>query len=426
MALGRIGEYLRVDLEAAPGYQRELIPSIHAGLYAIAAAEVALGVFLLFALWPHSAMPAIITILGLGTAATTLSVTALKYGRWVAMASVWVGVGLLSAGPEHDYVPVGETMLVLTAAATVPLPALRALLLGLGSHVICVALIPASPTRHAYFIVLTALAAVVALVRTAHRSGRFLAHMQAMKENEILSTAQLRAQLSENAVSVARLAAALTHEVNSPLGALKSAVDTLVSVSTRCAAAPPEERGKLVEVEQELQRSVQDSAARLQAVIVRLQRFADVEQSDLQQAEVGDLVHNASLRLDEQLRQRGQLELRFQNLPPIICRPQQLTTVFASVLSNAFHALNGSGKVVVTTERQDHQIEVVVRDNGRGMSAEELDHIFDPGFRVNGSRVSTGNWSLFSARQVLYEHGGDIIIDSASGQGTTVRILLPA
>jgi signal transduction histidine kinase len=60
------------------------------------------------------------------------------------------------------------------------------------------------------------------------------------------------------------------------------------------------------------------------------------------------------------------------------------------------------------------------------MSAEELDHIFDPGFRVNGSRVSTGNWSLFSARQVLYEHGGDIIIDSASGQGTTVRILLPA
>jgi signal transduction histidine kinase len=251
MALGSIGEYLRADLERAPGYQRELLPSIHAGLYAVGAAELALGLFLLFALWPYSPMPALIAVLGFATAAVTLGDTALKYGRWAAMVSVWVGVALLSAGPEHDFVAVGETMLVLTAAATVPLHPLRALLLGLGAHVICAALIPASSTRHAYFIVLTALAAVIALVRSAHRSGRFLAHMQAIKENEILSTAQLRAQLSENAVSVARLAAALTHEVNSPLGALKSAVDTLVSVSTRCATAPPEERRRLVEVEQE-------------------------------------------------------------------------------------------------------------------------------------------------------------------------------
>jgi signal transduction histidine kinase len=95
-------------------------------------------------------------------------------------------------------------------------------------------------------------------------------------------------------------------------------------------------------------------------------------------------------------------------------------------LSNALNALNGNGRVLVTTEYRNNQVEVAIRDNGRGMSGEELDHIFDPGFRVQGSRVSTGNWSLFSTRQIIYEHGGDISIDSAPGVGTTVRILLPA
>ena len=426
MALSRVGGYLRTDVESAPGYERELLPSVHAGLYALGAAEVALGVFLLFAFWPHWTIPALIVVLGLTTLSITASTTALSYGRWIAIASVWAGVALLSAGPEHDYVAVGETMLVLTAAATVPLPLLPVVLLGAGAHLICAGLIPASPTRHAYFLVLTALAAVVALVRAAHRNGRFLAHMQAMKETEILSTAQLRAQLSENAVSVGRLAAALTHEINSPLGALKSAVDTLVSVSARTAATAPEERQKLIQVEQDLQRSVQDSAARLQNVILRLQRFADVEQSDLQEAGVNEMLRSALLRLDKQSRQRGELELRLEETPPVICRQQQLTTVFTNVLSNAFHALNGNGRVVVTTALQDNQVEITVRDNGRGMLPEELDHIFDPGFRVNGSRVSTGNWSLFSARQVLYEHGGDISIDSAPGEGATVRIVLPA
>jgi signal transduction histidine kinase len=342
------------------------------------------------------------------------------------MASVWSGVALLSAGPEHDYIGVGQTMLVLTAAAAAPLTPGRALLLGFGAHALCVWLIPAPASRHAYFLVLTALAAAVGLIRSAHRSGRFLAHLQAMKENEILSTAQLRAQLSENAVSVSRLAAALTHEVNSPLGALKSAVDSLVSVSERFVTAPPGERQKLIEVERELQRSVLDSAARLQKVILRLQRFAEMEQSDLQRADLEDLIKDATLRVDEQLRKRGRLDLRFQEGTAIICRPQQLTTVFTNVLSNAFHALNGAGRVVVAAVHHERQVEITIRDNGCGMSPEILDRVFDPGFRVEGSRISTGNWGLFNARQILYEHGGDITIDSAPGVGTTVRILLPA
>jgi len=44
---------------------------------------------------------------------------------------------------------------------------------------------------------------------------------------------------------------------------------------------------------------------------------------------------------------------------------------------------------------------------------------------VRAGRVSTGNWGLFSCRQIIREHGGEIDIQSAPGQGTTVRVTLP-
>jgi signal transduction histidine kinase len=51
--------------------------------------------------------------------------------------------------------------------------------------------------------------------------------------------------------------------------------------------------------------------------------------------------------------------------------------------------------------------------------------IFDPGFRVAEGRVATGNWSMFSSRQIVREHGGEIRIASAEGQGTRVTVTLP-
>ena len=53
------------------------------------------------------------------------------------------------------------------------------------------------------------------------------------------------------------------------------------------------------------------------------------------------------------------------------------------------------------------------------------DAIFEPGFKVNGDRVSSANWSLFHSRQIVYEHGGEIRLDTAEGRGTAVHVTLP-
>ena len=59
------------------------------------------------------------------------------------------------------------------------------------------------------------------------------------------------------------------------------------------------------------------------------------------------------------------------------------------------------------------------------MNDDEVETIFDPGFRVTNGRMAAGNWSLFTSRQIIHEHGGDIGVESREGAGTTVRITLP-
>ena len=68
---------------------------------------------------------------------------------------------------------------------------------------------------------------------------------------------------------------------------------------------------------------------------------------------------------------------------------------------------------------------MTIRDNGRGMTSEEADGIFEPQLKVSGGRVASGNWSLFNARQIVYEHGGTISMETSPGSGTAVHVVLP-
>jgi len=100
--------------------------------------------------------------------------------------------------------------------------------------------------------------------------------------------------------------------------------------------------------------------------------------------------------------------------------------VLCNLLSNSIRAVNGHGRIAITTQRRDAVLEVKIEDNGCGIPAGQLTHIFDPQFEVSGGRISTGNWSLFMSRQYIKEHGGDIRIQSSEGKGTTVWLTLPA
>lgn len=451
-------DYLAPRSERDPKFKEYLRSLGQPGLRMLAIVEIAIPMFMMggrAALMPGSALDpgrlwqtAAAVAVGLLTLAISAAPVSRRYPRLLACVSAFVAPTALMwmalwrpsgyLGTD-DYVLTGISLVVLTAVATMPLLPWHTLALGLaveGMYFLScwVAIrweIPSSyadsNAHHIFMVMLTLLATGIASTNYAHREREYGATQEAIRVAEALTGAQLRAQLAESAISIGKMAAALSHEINSPLGALRSSVETLVSVAEREATATPERRELLRQMREQLRRSIEESAARIDDVTRRLRRFVNLEEAELKSADVNELLNDVTLLYGDELKAKH-VALDFdleRPLPPLTCRPQLLSAVFSNLLSNAIQAVNGDGRVGIVTRLHERDIEVTVRDNGKGMSPEEAETIFDPAFKVDGSRVASGNWSLFNTRQIVYEHGGDIRVETATGKGTAVHIVLP-
>src|SRR5262249_18725053 len=148
---------------------------------------------------------------------------------------------------------------------------------------------------------------------------------------------------------------------------LISAVDTLLTVAGRMCRATPEQMERLLTMQTDLRHSVQTAIERIRAVIARLQRFIGLEEADLRQANINELINDVAILFQERMQHGVHLEFDLQPVPELMCRPQLLSVVFSSLLSNAFDAVNGDARIVVSTRREGTNVEVKIQDNGRGM-----------------------------------------------------------
>lgn len=265
------------------------------------------------------------------------------------------------------------------------------------------------------------------LQEVANQVALAVANMKSYEEIAALK-ARLQAEnlsLQETAALMGRFAAALSHELNSPLGALKSAVQSSQSLAEQKMSLAPERRQQMEGIESQLRRTVADSVDRLHQVVLRMQRFTNLDRTQVLAVDVNALLQDAVDLLETQAKGRVRFELDLKPLTRVVVRPQQMSSVFLSLLQNALDESNGSERVRLATRQSDSEVQVILEDDGKGMTDEEVARIFDPAFRVREGRVSTGNWSLFSSRQIIQEHGGQIQIRSAVGQGTRVMVALP-
>lgn len=169
-----------------------------------------------------------------------------------------------------------------------------------------------------------------------------------------------------------------------------------------------------------------ESCRRLKELVARMQRFTNLDRAEEQTADVNELLRDTIGLLQSELNQRAEVTLDVKPLPPLKCRPQQLSAVFLNLLRNAIAHVEENGKIGVTSIQSDAEITIQVCDNGLGIAAERLPSLFEPSFAVREGRVTTSNWGLFTSSAIILEHGGQIRIDSTEGKGTTVTVTLPA
>lgn len=240
---------------------------------------------------------------------------------------------------------------------------------------------------------------------------------------------QRRTLIAENIASLGRLAAALSHELNTPLGALKSAVDTLVRAAAKQGSAPPEEQRRLELVQEDLRKSLDASLERMEEVISRIQRFTNLDRAEMQVVDVNELLQDV-VALAETPGDHESISIKVEpaDVPCLLCHRQTLTTAISSLFRYAAEAARRTGEggeVRLFPRSIEDRLEVHIEDNGEGMSADRLSGLFDPGFQIARGRVAAGNWTLFAARQAIQHQGGEIRVQSELGKGTTFVVSLP-
>ncbi|MFL5901348.1 MAG: sensor histidine kinase [Solirubrobacterales bacterium] len=147
--------------------------------------------------------------------------------------------------------------------------------------------------------------------------------------------------------------------------------------------------------------------------------------------DTGPLVEDAARTMRSQTEAKGQsLHLRADpNLPRINVDRDRIRQVLMNLLTNAHEYCPEGATINVTAERRDAEVEMIVSDDGPGMAADQLEHIFERFTRGDAGltqHVGGTGLGLAISKSLVQLHGGTIAAESTPGRGSTFHVRIPA
>lgn len=208
--------------------------------------------------------------------------------------------------------------------------------------------------------------------------------------------------------AVRDLAAGVAHEIGNPLNALSLNLQLL---KRSCADA--------VEVD-ECIRQVE----RLSGIIHGFLQALRPSKPNLVRGTMADPIKGCLRAMKPQLEERSvSVTLNLPSaLPSVALDPAQMEQVFFNLLKNALEAVKDGGSIDIALSSDDNDVITTVRDDGQGMTPEQVAHLFEP-YRTSKEH-GTGLGLMISSR-IVRDHGGTISVESELKRGTSFTIRIP-
>jgi signal transduction histidine kinase len=293
-------------------------------------------------------------------------------------------------------------------------------------------------------------------------------HEQAAAEMKQLQSSQAQVIHTTKLASLGQMVAGVAHELNTPLGFVKSNVEVVgdlfddyrkqvkdYDAAVQYCLQPVElifgadkasldklvkhvedARRKLFEARavvmksalvgeaKELLNDSRDGITQLASLVQNLKGFTRLDRDGMDVMDLNEGVDSALMIARHQLRDRIEVVRALTPVPKVRCMPSQINQVFLNLITNAAQAMGEEGRLTVSSRVVKDQVEVSFTDTGAGIPDDVLPKIFDPFFTTKAPGEGTG-LGLSIVHKIVKSHGGTIKVRTTPGKGTEFTVALP-
>ncbi len=265
--------------------------------------------------------------------------------------------------------------------------------------------------------------------------------------NEKLSATQAQLVQSETLASVGQFAAGIAHEINNPIGYIKSNLSSLKHyietyqclLSEYAKLKEPdtqqsEQLQKIADIEsrEDIEFVNEDVVTLLSESVSGTDRVTSITRGlkqffpeDEALKTLCDMNSCIAAAIEEVAHDNAQVSCDLGQLSPLQGDTDKLTHMISNLLRNALQATDDNGIINITSKLEENTIVVRITDNGSGIEPENIDRIFDPFFTTREVGQATG-LGLCVCYGIIKNHQGTVDVESRPGEGATFTVKLPA
>jgi two-component system NtrC family sensor kinase len=242
------------------------------------------------------------------------------------------------------------------------------------------------------------------------------------KKSEELGAAQHELMHVERLASLGKLSSSVAHEINNPLSGILIYTKLLYKQLSNPELYASKRDGMLKHL-----KMIENETKRCGDIVKGLLDFSRKDQNDFEPKQLHEILLETYDLMSHPIKIADISFLKDLSADSglIYCSPNQIKQACVALLVNASEAVHENGEIVIRTKNQDEEsVTFEITDNGSGIAAEDIPHIFEPFFSTKQD-VSGIGLGLAIVHGIIQNHKGKIQVRSELGQGTTISVTLP-
>lgn len=247
------------------------------------------------------------------------------------------------------------------------------------------------------------------------------------RSNQKLRETQVDLIHSEKMAGLGQLVAGIAHEINNPLAFVINNIFITQEVLRKLAAKevklPIGWAGKIDKMTIRLEEAY-SGAVRIKDLVSKLRIFSRLDEGPAKAIDIHESIESVLLFLGHRMAGRIQVEKNYGKIPMVTCFSGELNQVLMNIVANAIDAIEGPGKITISTAQENDYFVIRVSDTGGGIPEEIQNRIFDPFFTTKPIGQGAG-LGLTISYGIVKAHEGSIEVSSVAGQGTEFILKIP-